>query len=75
MEGSQENYRNPYVNAVPRNFPLRGQTLKFVNCKRIPLPAKNKFVAESRTLLVFFDTLFCFGFHEKKTAKTLYRSK
>ena len=50
---------------------LRGQTVHFVHCKRIPEHAKIRFNAESTTLLLFFDLLCCFGFH-KQIAKTLY---
>ena len=53
---------------------LRSQTVHFVNCKRIPQEAKIRFVAESASLLIFFDLLCCFGFHGQK-AKTLYCSK
>ena len=53
---------------------ILGQTLRFVNCNRIPQLTKFRFVAESATLLFFFDLLCCFGFHGEK-AKTLYCSK
>ena len=49
---------------------LWGQTVYFVHCKRIPQQAKVRFVAESATLLVFFDLLRCFGF-DKQIPKTL----
>ena len=39
---------------------LRGQTWHFVNCKGIPQQAKNRIVAESATLLSFFDFFFLF---------------
>ena len=52
---------------------LRGQTA-FCECKRIPQQAKSRFVAESATLIFFFDLLCCFGFHEQ-IAKILHRSK
>ena len=45
--------------------------MHFVHCKRIPEQAKMRFVAESTTLLLFFDLLCSFGFH-KQIAKTLY---
>ena len=45
-----------------------------LHCKRNPQQAKNRFVAESATLLLFFDLLCCFGFH-KQVPKSLYRSK
>ena len=53
---------------------LRGQTVHSVPCKRIPQQVKIKFVAESATLLLFFDLLCCFGFH-KQIHKKFYRSK
>ena len=45
-----------------------------VKCTRIPQQAKIKYVAESGTLLFFFDLLCCFGFQEQ-IAKTLCCSK
>ena len=45
---------------------LRGQSVRFVHCKRIPQRAKIRFVVES--------ALFCFGFH-KQIPETLNRSK
>ena len=39
---------------------LRGQTWHFVNCKGIPQQVKNRIVAESATLLSFFDFFFLF---------------
>ena len=48
--------------------------MHFVNCGRIPQQAKIKFVAESATLLFFFDLLCCFGFHGQ-IAKILHCSK
>ena len=53
---------------------LRGQTVHSVHCKRIPQQAQLRFVAESATVLHFFDLFCCFGFH-KQNPKTLYRSK
>ena len=53
---------------------IQGQTVHFVNCKRIPLQAKIRFLADSATLLFFFDFLCCFGFRGR-IAKTLYCSK
>ena len=53
---------------------LRGQTVHSVHGKRIPQQANIRFVAESATLLPFFDLLRCFGFY-KQMPKTLYRSK
>ena len=52
---------------------LRGQTVHSVPCKRILQQAQIRFVAESATLLFFFDLLCCFWFH-KQIPKTLYRS-
>ena len=48
--------------------------MHFVNCKRIPQQAKIRFVAESATLIFFFDLLCCFGFHGR-IAKTMRCSK
>ena len=48
--------------------------MHFVNCERIPQQAKIRFVAESATLLFFFDLFCCFGFHGQ-IAKTLISSK
>ena len=48
--------------------------MHFANCKWIPQQAKNIIVAESATLLFFFDLLCCFEFHGQ-IAKTHYRSK
>ena len=53
---------------------LPGQTVHFMHCKRIPQQAKIRSVAESATLLLFFDLLRCFEFN-KQIPKTLYRSK
>ena len=53
---------------------LRGQTVHFVNYKRIPQQTKIRFIVESATLLFFFDLLCCFGFHVQ-IATTLYCSK
>ena len=53
---------------------LRGQTMHSVHCKRISQLAKIRFVAESATLLLFFDLLRCFGFL-RQIPKTLYCSK
>ena len=54
---------------------LRGQTVRFENCKQIiPQQAKVGFVAEFATLLFFFDLLCCFGFH-RQIAKTLFLLK
>ena len=50
------------------------QTVHSAHCMWIPQQAKNSFVAESATLLLFFYLLRCFGFH-KKIPKALYRSK
>ena len=44
---------------------LRGQTVHSVPCKRILQQDQIRFVAESATLLFFFDLLCCFGFHNK----------
>ena len=46
------------------------KTVRFVHCKRIREQASIRFVAESITLLLFFDLLCCFGTH-KQIAKTL----
>ena len=43
-----------------------------LHCMRNPQQAKIRFVAESATLLLFFDLLCCFGFH-KQIPKSLYR--
>ena len=51
---------------------LRGQTVHSQHCKRNPQQANIRFVAESATLLLFFDLLCCFEFH-KQIPKSLYR--
>ena len=48
--------------------------MHLVNCRWIPQQAKITFVAESATLLLYFDLVGCFGLH-KQISKTLYRSK
>ena len=55
-------------------LPLRVQTLNSLHCKRNPQQAKIRLVAESATLLLFFDFLCFFGFH-KTIPKSLYCSK
>ena len=45
-----------------------------LHCNGNPQQAKIRFVAESATLLLFFDLLCCLGFH-KQIPKSLYRSK
>ena len=44
------------------------------HCKRNPQQDKIRFVAESTSMLLFFDLLCFFGFHGQ-IAKILYRSK
>ena len=53
---------------------LRGQTVQFGNCKRIPQQVEIGFVPESAKLLFFFDLLCHFGFH-REIAKTLHCSQ
>ena len=56
------------------NFALRGQTVRFVHCKRIPQQTKLRFLEKTAIFLLFSDLLCCFGFH-KRILETLYRSK
>ena len=52
-------------------FSLGGETVYFVNCKRVPQQARNRFVAESATFVVSFDFFDRFQFDEH-IARTLY---
>ena len=64
----------PLLESIKILKSLRGQTVHFVHFMRITQQAKIRFVAESTSLLLFFDLLCCYGFH-KQILKTLFRKK